>query len=51
MCELLKNADGEYRANAQHGVCRKCGWTEVQSAVLQSQTSVRAGQAILNFKS
>ena len=35
----------------QQGVCRKCGWTEVQSAVLQSQTSVRAGQATLNFNS
>jgi hypothetical protein len=25
----------------QQGLCRKCGWTEDQSAVLQSQTSVR----------
>jgi len=33
------------------GVCRKCGWTEEQSTVLQSPTSVWAGQATLNFKS
>jgi len=43
--------DREDRVCVQHGVCRKCGWTEVQSAVLQSPTSVRAGQATLISKS
>jgi len=41
----------QLKTYAQQGVCRKCGWTKDQSAVLQSQTSVRAGQATLSIKS
>jgi hypothetical protein len=41
----------EPRANVQHGVFRKCGWTEEQWAILQISAVVRAGQATFNFKS
>jgi len=51
MCELLKNVDGEYRANAQQSVWQNGGWTEDQSAVVRNSNSVRARQTTFNIKS
>jgi len=42
---------GKLVVQQAHGVWRKCGWTEVQSAAVKSQSSVRAGQTTLNFSS